>query len=159
MLSGGIRRLLGGVVWSSLVSRGLVSTLKHVSLVVSFANAAPDLGKTCFLYYVLLRLLCEQQPVALQVNKRFILFQDTGVSLGDYDYEASLPHGTWCLSNSRPHFEQPCVAFLSATVSLDSYVVQTTSPSNSRWSEWHEEYGALVHWMEVITLDELMALG
>ena len=62
----------GGVVVAGQPGIG-----KHAqSLVVSFANAAPDLGKTCFLYYVLLRLLCEQQPVALQVDKRYILFQD-----------------------------------------------------------------------------------
>lgn len=59
----------GGVVIAGQPGIGKHTYCKHVSLVVSFANAAPDLGKTCFLYYVLLRLLCEQQPVALQVNK------------------------------------------------------------------------------------------
>ena len=144
-------------MWSSPVSRGLVSTLNRSWS--PLLTQLHDLGKTCFLYYVLLRLLCEQQPVALQVDKRFILFQDTDVSLGYCDNVTPLPHGTWCLSDFRPHFELPCVAFLGATVSVDAFVVQTTSPPKSRWSEWHKEYGALVHWMEVITLDELIALG
>jgi hypothetical protein len=150
----------GGVVVTGQPGIGM-----HFSLtVVSFANnhhPTPNVGKTCFLYYILLRLLSEKQPVAIQLGNTFILFQPTGVLLSD-DTDLSgfaIPCGTWTLSDSQTGFEKPCPAFLAACKAGNAWIVQTTSPSRTKWSSWHKERKAVKYWMDVFSLDEMIALG
>jgi hypothetical protein len=145
----------GGVVVTGQPGIGM-----HLSLtVVSFADdnhPTPNLGKTCFLYYLLLRLLSVGQPVALQVADIIVLFQRTGVQLSDNTSRTGqLPDGTWALTDSHTGFDKPCTAFLTK----DVWVVQTTSPSPARWQSWLKERKAIVHWMDVVPLDEIIALG
>ncbi|KAF8272909.1 hypothetical protein EI94DRAFT_104998 [Lactarius quietus] len=62
------------------------------------------IGKTCFLYYLLLQLLCEKKTVAFQFNQHFFLFEETGVQMFLATASASqeIPHGTWALTDSHP---------------------------------------------------------
>ena len=102
-----------------------------------------------------------RKSVTFQVGDRFLLFQDTGVRLCDVNFSSGqiIPDGTWALADSHHHFEEPCDAFLNACKSGRAWVVQTTSPLEDKWRLWEKEYGADIFWMDVVTLDELNALG
>jgi hypothetical protein len=119
----------------------------------------PNLGKTCFLYYLLLRLLSNKLRVAFQVNKKYILFQDTGILLLDHDSWYPIESGTWALTDAHDGYWQPFEAFKDACALGNVWIVQTTSPSTEKWGMWSKELQATVHWMEVYSLDEMMALG
>ena len=102
-----------------------------------------------------------KKNVAFQVGDKFLLFQDTGVRLCDVAFSCGqiIPEGTWALANSHRRSEEPCDAFLDACKSGRAWVVQTTSTLEDKWRLWEKEYGADTYWMDVITLDELKALG
>jgi hypothetical protein len=103
--------------------------------------------------------LNDEQPVALQLNKRFILFQSTGVLLEDYKVANHIPPETWALSDSHANYKYPCDAFLTAITLGTAWVIQTTFPSERNWKRWKKEYSAVMCWMDVLSLDEMMALG
>ncbi|KAH8981944.1 hypothetical protein EDB86DRAFT_3129307 [Lactarius hatsudake] len=121
----------------------------------------PGIGKTCFLYYLLLCLLSARESVAFQVNGNFVLFQDSGVRISTTTsiYAQHIPNGTWALTDSHAGFEKPCPAFLSASMMGRAWVVQTTSPNPETWAKWHKERTAHMYWMDVFPLNELNALG
>ncbi|KAH9048878.1 hypothetical protein EDB84DRAFT_1556546 [Lactarius hengduanensis] len=121
----------------------------------------PGIGKSCFLYYLLLRLLCTRTPVAFQVERKFVLFQETGVQMCGYEADNGriIPSRAWALADSHPGFDQPCEAFFTARRVKGAWIVQTTSPSMKKWTSWHKEYTAVPYWMDVFSLDELEALG
>ena len=137
----------GGVVVTGQPGIGM-----HLSLTNS--------GKTCFLHYLLFRLLSKKMTVAFQVQKRCFLFEDTGVRIFDPDAMAEfIPNGTWALTDSRHGDETPCSAFLQAGQSRKAWIVHTTSPAEKRYYQWSKEVGAKMYWMDVFGLDELIALG
>ena len=96
--------------------------------------------------------------VAFQVGGKYVLFQDNGVLLLDHDSYYPIEPGTWLLTDSSAGYWQPCEAFLAACTSGDAWIVQTTSPLSDNW-KWSEDRNAIVHWMEVFSLDEMVALG
>ena len=142
---------------------GMHISLAAVSLLTIVLSRTPNLnlGKSCFLYYLLFRLLSMKKSVAFQVDDKFLLFHDTGVRLCDItSYSGQIiPDGTWTLANSHRRFEEPCDAFLNACKSGCARVVQTASSLEDKWRLWEKECDADMYWMDVITLDELTALG
>lgn len=118
-------------------------------------------GKTCFLYYLLFRLLSKRNNVAFQVDDQFLLFQDTGVEICDADTTPflSMPKGTWALTDSHTSFDIPCPAFLTSCASSRARIIQTTSPKEDNWSRWSKNHYVRIFWMDVVTLDELNAMG
>jgi hypothetical protein len=93
------------------------------------------------------------------VDEKYILFQDTGVFLYDLFSAYPIKPETWALTDAHAGFWQPCKAFKAACILGKAWIVQTTSPSTKKWREWSKELKAIIHWMEVISLDEMMALG
>lgn len=149
---------------SGVVVLGQSGIGMHVSLTaVSFANnchLTPNLGKTSFLYYLLFRLLSEKRTVAFQVKRKFIVFQATQVLLHNAEDPLAamfISNGSWVLSDSRVYFEEPCPAFFSAAEAGNGWVVHATSPPKDKSDAWQKMYTA--YWMDVLTLDELNALG
>lgn len=126
-------------------------------------SGQPGIGKSCFLYYLLFRLLSEKKNVAFQVKDKFLLFQDTGVRICSFDASNGpiMPDRIWALSDSLPGpvFSMPCEAFLTACRTNRAWVVQATSPLESRWKGWSREHGAKMYWMGIFTVDEMNALG
>ncbi|KAH9169343.1 hypothetical protein EDB89DRAFT_1478125 [Lactarius sanguifluus] len=121
----------------------------------------PGIGKSCFLYYLLLRLLGTRTPVAFQVERKFVLFQETGVQMCGYEADNGriIPSRAWALADSHPGFDQPCEAFFTARRVKGAWIVQTTLPPMRKWTSWHKEYTAIPYWMDVFSLEELEALG
>jgi hypothetical protein len=116
-------------------------------------------GKTCFLYYLLFRLLSMRKNVAFQLNDQFLLFQDTGVQIYDAFDDPCMPDGTWALTDSHTSFDTPCPAFFTGCLSSRPWVVQTTPPVEDNWRSWSKHHSAGIYWMDVVALDELNALG
>ncbi len=143
---------VGGVVVTGQPGIGMC-----LSPTVSFLNVNQVQGKTCFLYYLLFRLLNLEKTVALQVEDLVVLFEDTGVLL--YDAYFTIPNGTWMLTDSHVKYRDPCGAFLHAHSARTGWMVQTTSPLVARWEEWQKEHASPVYYMDVFSEDELLALA
>jgi hypothetical protein len=119
-------------------------------------------GKSCFLYYVLFRLLSERKPVAFQLLNQFVVFQEDGISSHPLDAEAHiLPKGlgSWALSDSNEGTMQPCGAFRNASKQNIAWIVQATSPLKERWKMWQKYLSATIFVMEPFVADEMTALG
>ncbi|KAH9172974.1 hypothetical protein EDB89DRAFT_1905677 [Lactarius sanguifluus] len=119
----------------------------------------PGIGKTCFLYYVLLRRLSEMEPVALERPDFFILFHDGGV----YRYPKAdpnfLPKSTWALTDSTGQTPEPCSAFQTVSKRREAWLIQTTSPEETRWRDWHKYCTADKFLMNPTSIEEITILG
>ncbi|KAH9000060.1 hypothetical protein EDB92DRAFT_460114 [Lactarius akahatsu] len=122
----------------------------------------PGIGKTCFLYYLLFRRLSERRPVALEQRDFFILFHEGGV----YRYPLNadpkyFPAGTWALSdsNGEPAVAQPCSAFLTVSERKTAWLIQTTSPVETRWKNWRKTCKAGMFVMNYFSIEDITALS
>ncbi|KAH9039031.1 hypothetical protein EDB84DRAFT_1397173 [Lactarius hengduanensis] len=120
----------------------------------------PGIGKTCFLYYLLFRLLSEGTPVSLQLAPHILVFRDDGVYRHPQNAEPDcIPEGTWALSDSGHRVRQPCDVFMDAAGHYGAWVIQTTSPLEERWSEWAKQLTAVTYVMKGFSTEEITALG
>ncbi|KAH9074236.1 hypothetical protein EDB83DRAFT_1946033 [Lactarius deliciosus] len=120
----------------------------------------PGIGKTCFLYYLLFRLLSEGTPVSLQLAPYVLVFRDDGVYRHSQESEPDyLPTGTWALSDAGHLDEKPCTAYKGAAGRQIAWIIQTTSPSEDRWRQWKKQYTAVVFVMKGFSAEEITALG
>jgi hypothetical protein len=151
----------GEVALSSQANLALVrASLTGVGLHNS-AELTDIQGKTVFLFYVLFRRLSAGLPTALQVfDDRFFLFTETGASEHDLlaNTASQLPDGTWTLADSSEFIEQPCSTFLAAPLQ-HIWVIQATSPKQSRWHEWSKQREANMYVMDWFYSNELRTLG
>src|SRR6266702_570131 len=118
-------------------------------------------GKSCFLYYLLLRLLSQKLPVVLLLSRHFLVFCDDGVDIHPLDMANPdvFPRGTWALSDSNEEVGSPCSAFIDAAKQEIAWIVQTTSPMEERWKEWKKECSADMFVMVPPSINEITALG
>ncbi|KAH8995601.1 hypothetical protein EDB92DRAFT_2084426 [Lactarius akahatsu] len=123
------------------------------------ATGQPGIGKTCFLYYALLRRLSEMKPVALERPGFFILFHEGGVYRYSNTDPDSLPERTWALSDSNENAPQPCSAFGTVSKRRTAWVIQTTSPAEKRWKNWKKYCTADMFVMNPISIEEVTVLG
>jgi len=120
----------------------------------------PGIGKTAFLYYLLLLKLSERTPVALQLRDRYLLFTDEGVS--SHSLTAGLdviPTDTWALSDSNDQVKEPCSAFLDASTLGHAWVMQTTSPVSTKWKDWKMYHNADMFIMGHFSIQEISVLS
>ncbi|KAH9180197.1 hypothetical protein EDB89DRAFT_1900160 [Lactarius sanguifluus] len=119
----------------------------------------PGIGKSCFLYYLLFRLLSKKNPVALQRSGHFFVFQEDGVSRYPLTaYPDNLPAGTWALSDSN-RTQLPCATFLEAASWGTAWIIQTTSPLEQRWQKWKTQRSADIFVMDYFPIEEMTVLG
>ena len=102
----------------------------------------PYLGKTTFLYYVLLLRLGLKLPTAVQLGTRkYIIFDESGAVVRPINARDSRLKKCWALTDSNAQVTQPCEVFMSVA----RLVVQITSPKPERWKEWTKQmYGEWV---------------
>ena len=140
---------------------GIGAYLMPTTVVLTDNCHPPNKGKTCFLYYLLFRLLGEQKTVEYQVEDFVILLQDTGLRIFDSTpaiATTNTPQGTWALTDSHQGYIHPCQPFLGASSARRTWVVQTTSHSRNSWQIWQKVRTAMVYCMDVASIDELIAL-
>ncbi|KAH9026490.1 hypothetical protein EDB85DRAFT_1979187 [Lactarius pseudohatsudake] len=120
----------------------------------------PGIGKTCFLYYALLRRLSEMKPVALERPGFFILFHDGGVYRYSLDADPEyLPAGTWALSDGNDEPYRPCSAFQTVSERRTAWLIQTTSQVEARWRRWRKYCDADMFVMNHISIEEMTVLS
>ncbi|KAH9074287.1 hypothetical protein EDB83DRAFT_2657196 [Lactarius deliciosus] len=120
----------------------------------------PGIGKTFFLYYLLFRLLSEGTPVSLQLAPYIFVFRDDGVYRHSQEPEPGcIPTGTWALSDAGRLDHTPCNAFLYAAGRHTAWVIQTTSPLETKWKQWAKQYTADMFVMNGFSAAEITALG
>ena len=83
-------RAEGALAWLSQVIQASVCTYCQRRSPSLTRLLTPNSGKSCFLYYLLFRLLSMKKSVAFQVGDKFLLFQDTGVRLCDTSSSSGL---------------------------------------------------------------------
>ncbi len=117
-----------------------------------------SIGKTFFLLFLLVHLLRERIPVALQIDaKKFVLFDNHGARIykTDSTYASAIPKGAWTLSDSSGAEQlEPCAAFKYSK----AHIVHTSSPASHRWKEWVKQIGATRYIMDVWSSEELRGL-
>ncbi|KAH9014215.1 hypothetical protein EDB84DRAFT_1568299 [Lactarius hengduanensis] len=101
----------------------------------------PGIGKSVFLFYVLLRRLSNNLPTALQLsNDTFVLFRADGAGLySGNDRRVDIPKGTVVLTDAGPKFKIPCDVFF--------------------WKNWHKLYDADLFVMDYFSAGEMVVLG
>jgi len=119
-----------------------------------------DLGKSIFLYYVLLRRLSDRPPTAFQLSNSFVLFQASGAqSYPNDEYDLFIPPGTLALADVRENVSIPCNAFLHASWEGNARIVQAAPPYQDSWKEWRKQHGANLYVMNYFSADEIKVLG
>ena len=155
----------GAVAWLSPANQemaGIGAYLMPTTVVLADNCHPPNKGKTYFLYFLFFRLLGEQKTVEFQVEDFVILFQDTGLHIFDSTSAiatTNTPQGTWALTDFHQGYIHPCQPFLDASLARRAWVVQTTSHSQNSWQRWQKVRTEMVYWMDVASIEELIALG
>ncbi|KAH8986501.1 hypothetical protein EDB83DRAFT_2683759 [Lactarius deliciosus] len=145
------------VAWGSLDYGAATANANDQGGVV--ITGQPGIGKTCFLYYLLFRLLSQGTPVSLQRSSHILVFRDDGVYRHPLDAVPDyLPEGTWALSDAGRVAEKPCKVFLDAAEDT-AWIIQTTSPLETRWKEWAKQHSAVTFVMKGFSAEEITALG
>lgn len=117
-----------------------------------------DLGKTCFLFYLLLLLLNQEAPVALQLHFSILVFHDCGVYVHRPMID-DFPSGTWALCRTNRATERPCASFLDASGQGCAWIVQTTPPFRNRWRKWQDHNYVDIFIMDHPSIQEIAVLG
>jgi hypothetical protein len=98
----------------------------------------PYLGKTTFLFYLLLYRLERQLPTAIQLdNKHYFIFDEQGTAIHPLSIEDPRLAKCWALTDSNRKVDEPCSAFSS----LAKFVILASSPKPQRWKAWIKEDG------------------
>ncbi|KAH9008894.1 hypothetical protein EDB84DRAFT_1549261, partial [Lactarius hengduanensis] len=69
-----------------------------------------------------------------------------------------LPDGTWALSDSNDEAPKPCTTFRSASKLRTAWIVQTTSPVETRWRDWRKYCKAGMFVMNHVSIEDITAL-
>ncbi|KAH9034727.1 hypothetical protein EDB85DRAFT_979997 [Lactarius pseudohatsudake] len=116
----------------------------------------PGIGKTSFLYYVLLRRLSSKSPTAFQLLGGSILFDTSGPR----EFSGTIPEQTLALADSSTADNmEPCKAFQAAAKAQVVRIIQTTSPAKKNWKRWHKNLKATRYVMDYFSSEEIDTLG
>ncbi|KAH9077736.1 hypothetical protein EDB83DRAFT_1509422 [Lactarius deliciosus] len=127
------------------------STRRENSVVVT---GHPGIGKTSFLYYVLLRRLSSKSPTAFQLPDGCILFDEDGPQ----EFSRFPKHTVALADSTATGMEPPCVAFQDAA-KVYVRVIQTTSPALDNSKGWYKEVSANQYVMDYSSSEEMDVLG
>lgn len=114
-------------------------------------------GKTTFILFLLLHLLSQKIPVAIQMDpETYYLFDETGVSVHDIGDGDERLKRCWLLTDSNDDVTIPCRTFRKAG---GVRIVQTTLPKLDRWKGWATQKGNIaVLFMDLPMEKEILAV-
>jgi len=93
----------------------------------------PYLGKTTFLFYLLLYRIERKLPTAVQLGSEYyFIFDEQGATVHSLHHEDPRLKKCWALADSNNKVLQPCEAFQS----LAKLIILASSPKPERWKEW-----------------------
>jgi len=115
----------------------------------------PYLGKSTFLYYVLLRRLEDKLPTAVQLTQRhYYIFDGSGAVVRPSSFFDSRLSECWALTDSNANVTQPCEAFQSKALRI----IQATSPKPARWNEWYKQRSGMWVIVDPPSVPEIAAI-
>jgi hypothetical protein len=118
----------------------------------------PYLGKTTFLFYLLLYRLERKLPTAVQLNPdRYFIFDDQGAIVHFFPELDDDPRleSCWALTDSNEQVFQPCSAFRS----LAKRVILAASPKPERWKEWIKQAKGFCIISDLPSVPEIAAIA
>ena len=131
----------------------------HLAITNCFFDT--DLGKSIFLYYVLLCRLQDKMPTAFQLSDSFVLFEASGAKEypSDQCYHQVIPQGTLALVDAC--MKRPCHAFLRVAQEPEprAWIIQTECPYQDSRNKWYEPYTVGLYVMNYFSADEIVVLG
>ncbi|KZV66101.1 hypothetical protein PENSPDRAFT_755962 [Peniophora sp. CONT] len=114
----------------------------------------PGIGKTTFLFYLLLYRLERKHPTAIQLDTGYyFIFDDQGVVVRRCTHYDHRLDKCWALVDSNSEIVKPCGPLSRRA----ARVIQTTPPEPERWS-WYEQYGAALYVMDLPNAMEVAAI-
>ena len=140
----------GGIVITGHPGIGTICCRKIILLTYSW-----HLGKSVFIYYMLLHLLGKGQPVALQCVKKVLIFREDGVEIHEADsggFFFRTGEKLWSLTDSTEMSTYPCRAFQVASQMRLAWFVLATSPTTKRYDRLRKKCNAGIFVMEYFTL-------
>jgi len=116
----------------------------------------PGIGKTMFLYYILIHRILHGQPTAFQpTSSHTLIFHHSRAEIfGEHTTIDSLAYpGAWALSDSNADVYQPRREFVELHNRF--FLVQATSSQPSRWKAWSQQRRAKLAVMDFWTWSEI----
>ena len=115
----------------------------------------PYLGKSTFLFYLLLRRLERQLPTAIQLGLNgYFIFNEGGAVFHSLSDESPALAECWALVDSNENVKQPCETFLNYAWR----VIQVSSPWPERWKEWLKQKMGRCMISDLPTVPEIAAV-
>ncbi|KAK0239122.1 hypothetical protein EDD85DRAFT_951340 [Armillaria nabsnona] len=124
----------------------------------------PGIGKTMFLYYLLIMRLIDGQPTALQVDRtdHFQVFDATGVYTVSHDFplEEYIPKGTWALVDGN--ISIPGTTNIFSQPRSPFFIVHACSPRPSlieyakEKAKWTQYFMLPFSWREILLCRSLI---
>lgn len=115
----------------------------------------PYLGKSAFLFYLLLHRLERQLPTAIQLGLNgYFIFNEDGPAFHPLDVEDSKLEECWALVDSNEHVFHPCEVLGNRALR----VIQASSPRPERWKEWIKQKEGLYIISDLPTVPEIAAI-
>jgi hypothetical protein len=104
----------------------------------------------------LVQRLLQRKPTALEDDDEWYLFNDAGVkeyTKNPYSVIPQLGREVWVLVDSNENVHKPSGIFTSKK--CKAFIIQATSPRESRYYQWQKHRGAPIWTMDVWSRDEL----
>jgi len=139
---------------------GIGRTMGSIGQAWVLIYTSPYLGKTIFLYYILVRRLLEQKQTILQIDSdHLFFFNANGVNVLPpsflMDPELEIYQNTWALVDINREIQTPAVMLCRDTSPF--FVVMASSPRPSRLRGLQKYRGPDAYWlMKSFTLAELI---
>jgi hypothetical protein len=120
-----------------------------------------NVGKMCFLYYVLLYRMSRKKTTVLQFyNKFHVIFENRGCFMHpstNPDSEA-FPKESWVLVG--PNIAGPCLDTLWTGKCHQAFIIQPSSPKQSRYQhKWFRKRHGFTYVMQHFSASEFISLG
>ena len=115
----------------------------------------PYLGKSVFLFYLLLRRLERRLPTVVQLSLQgYFIFNVDGASFHPPDYEAPGLEECWALVDGNENVFQPSEVLGNRTLR----VIQVSPPRPERWKEWIKQKEGFYIITDLPTVPEIAAV-
>lgn len=121
----------------------------------------PGIGKSLFLYFVLIERILNGQCTAYQRSPNSVILMldrhDVRIFRANACFDCQGFPGTWALVDSNATLGQPRDEFMDTH--SDFYLVQATSPQPARWKAWKKQLSAAMAVMKPWSWKELYIGG
>jgi hypothetical protein len=114
------------------------------------------LGKTTFLFYLLLYRLERKLPTAIQLGAlHYFIFDEQGAKVHSLSESDPRLEKCWALTDSNDVVSQPCEVFKARA----ERAILTSSPKPERWKEWIKQKNGYCIISDLPSVPEIAAIA